>query len=307
MSLKKSREKKMSNIFGNTCQARPTKRVFLILCLTATYMIAELVGGLMSNSLALIADAGHMFADVAALTLSLFAFILSARSPTERASFGYHRAEVIAALFNGLVLLLVSFFIIKEAIARFFTSSEVESSLMIVVAFGGLIINVIGLFLLHQDRSHNLNIRGAWLHVLSDTLGSIGVLISGFFIYVFNWHMADPIASIVIALLVSYSAIRLIFITLRVLMEHTPEHIDPNDVCEKILSIPDALKVHHLHIWTITSGKEALSVHVVAQEDCNYDRLLRKIRKMLESSFGISHVTVQIERECQEQDKTRCL
>lgn len=283
---------------------RPTKRVLIVLFLTAGYMIAEAVGGFMSNSLALLADAGHMLADVAALTISLLAFYISSRPPTHKATFGYYRAEVIAALFNGVVLLLVAFFIIKEALARFFVPAKVESNLMMTVAVGGLLINLIGLSLLHRDKASNLNIRGAWLHVFSDTMGSVGVVFSGLLIYMFGWQLADPIASILIALLVSYSAIHLILETLHVLMEHTPAHIDPRAVSEEILSIPDTIKVHDLHIWSITSGKEALSVHVMARKNTDYDRLLSEIQKMLEMKFGIDHATIQIETECTVKDKT---
>lgn len=288
----------------NSRQTRPTRRVLLVLCLTAAYMIAEMVGGYLSNSLSLLADAGHMLADVAALTISLAAFHLAARPKTAHASFGYYRAEVIAALFNGVVLIIVSFFIIKEAIARIFTPSSIESELMIIVAVGGLVINGIGLLVLHRDKKHNLNIRGAWLHVLSDTLGSVGVVISGMLIYFFDVKMADPVASIIIAALVSYSALKLVAEVLRVLMEQTPAHIDPREVSEEILSIPEALKIHDLHIWSITSGKDALSVHVIAQENADYNKLLSQIQKMLFVKFGIDHATIQIENKCLVEDKT---
>lgn len=282
-----------------TTSKPPTRRVLLVLCLTAGYMVAEAVGGFLSNSLALLADAGHMLADVAALSTSLFAFMLSSRPPNTRATFGYYRAEVIAALFNGLILLIVSFFIIKEAILRFFDPSEIESGLMITVALGGLVVNIIGLSLLHRDKSENLNIRGAWLHVFSDTLGSIGVLISGVLISIFGWKLADPIASIAIAALVSYSSLRLILDTLNVLMEHMPAHIDPVKVTQSILSVPKTMLVHDLHIWSITSGKEALSAHVVVEKNADYDKILKDIRCILLEKFGIDHMTIQIENECQ--------
>lgn len=277
---------------------RPLRRVLLVLCLTATYMVAEVVGGFLSNSLALLADAGHMLADVAALAVSLIAFALAARPKSLRATFGYYRAEVLGALFNGVVLLMVSFFIIKESITRFFEPATIESDLMIGVALGGLVINMIGLLLLHQDRSRNLNIRGAWLHVLSDTLGSVGVVISGLLIHVFGWTLADPIASIAIAGLVSYSSLHLILETVHVLMEHTPAHIDPREVSKAIMAIKGTVRVHDLHIWTITSGKDALAVHVVADKATDYNQLLKAIESVLESQFGIEHTTIQIEDVC---------
>lgn len=282
---------------------QPTRRIMLVLLLTATYMIAEAVGGFVSNSLSLLSDAGHMLADVAALLISLFAFKIAARPPNDKASFGYHRAEVIAALFNGLALIIVSFFIIKEAIERLFNPAEINTGMMMTVAIGGLAVNLGALALLHRDKSHNLNIRGAWLHVLSDTLGSIGVISSGLLIHYFGWRLADPIASMVIAGLVSYSSLNLIFATLRVLMEHTPEHINPGAVLEEILSLPDAIKVHDLHIWSIGPGKVALSVHVMAEQGANYDRLLCDIQQVLVCKFGIDHATVQLENRCPAPDK----
>lgn len=282
---------------------RPSRRVLVVLCLTATYMIAEAVGGFLSNSLALLADAGHMLADVAALSVSLLAFLLAARPANHRATFGYYRAEVLGALFNGVVLLVVSFLIIKESAHRFFHPAEVEANLMIWVALGGLVINIIGLSLLHRDKEKSINIRGAWLHVFSDTLGSVGVVVSGLLIHWFGWTLADPIASIAIAGLVSYSSIHLILETLHVLMEHTPAHIDPREVQKAILGVEGAARVHDLHIWTITSGKDALSVHVVASKTADYNDLLRKIEETLFSRFGIDHTTIQIEDACPSNEK----
>lgn len=280
-----------------TAQAtqRPTKRMILVLCLTAGYMFAEAIGGMLSNSLSLLADAGHMLADVVAISISIIAFMLSARPSNERASFGYHRAEVIAALINGVVLLIVSFFIIKEAIARFFTPAVIESRLMIAIAIGGLLINIIGLMALQRDKSHNLNVKGAWLHVLSDALSSVGVIISGLVIYFLGWSMADPITSIGIACLVSYSAIHLILETINVLMEHAPPHIDPKEVEHAILSVENATLVHDLHIWSITPGHEALSVHIVLKPGGSFAKLLHDVEKVLLERFGIAHTTIQIE------------
>lgn len=282
---------------------RPSRRVLLVLCLTASYMIAEAVGGFLSNSLALIADAGHMLADVAALIVSLMAFVMAARPANHRATFGYYRAEVLGALFNGVVLLVVSVLIIKESITRFFEPAEVETNLMIMVAVGGLIINIIGLSLLHKDKGSNLNIRGAWLHVLSDTLGSVGVVVSGLLIRFFGWTLADPIASIAIAGLVSYSSLHLILETVHVLMEHTPAHIDAGRVQDAIIAIPGVVRLHDLHIWTITTGKDALSVHVVANETANYNVLLKNIEDTLARQFGITHTTIQIEDVCAANEK----
>lgn len=271
--------------------------MILVLCLTATYMVAEVLGGMVSNSLSLLADAGHMLADVVALIISIVAFLLIKKPPNYKASFGYYRAEVIAALFNGVILLIVSFFIIKEAIMRFSTPSKVETDWMIGIALGGLMINIIGLWLLKDDKSSNVNVHGAWLHVLSDALSSVGVVISGIVIRVFNWDIIDPLTSIIIAGLVSYSALNLILLTVNVLMEHVPKHIDARLVEEAILKLPYASQVHDLHIWTITPGHEALSVHVVLKKGGQFDQLLCDIQESLKKHFGITHTTIQIENE----------
>lgn len=281
----------------------PTRRVLFVLFLTASYMIAEAVGGYYSRSLALMADAGHMLADVAALSISLFAFMIAARPANFRATYGYYRAEVLAALFNGLILLLVSFFIIKEAVLRLFDPVPVETTTMIFVALGGLVVNIVGLFALHADKAKNLNIRGAWLHVMSDALGSVGVIISGLLMYFFGLSNADSVASIIIASLIFYSAGRLVFETIDVLMEHTPAHIDPKAVKQAILTINHAKRAHDLHIWSISSERVALSVHVELEQGENSDELLAAIQKMLAQQFSIEHTTIQIEKECPRPDK----
>jgi cobalt-zinc-cadmium efflux system protein len=238
-----------------------------------------------------------MLADVVALVISLLAFWLIRKPPNHKASFGYYRAEVIAALFNGVVLLVVSFFIIKEAMMRFFTPAKVEADLMIAIALGGLLINIVGLWLLKEDKSSNVNVHGAWLHVLSDTLSSVGVIISGILIRWLDWQLADPITSIAIACFVSYSALNLVLLTINVLMEHVPIHIDARLVEQAILSVPYASKVHDLHIWSITPGHEALSVHIVLKNGGDFSKLLSDVQEALKKQFGIAHTTIQIETE----------
>lgn len=287
----------MTSACSTFSNKKPTKQLLLVLCLTTAYMVAEVIGGFLSNSLALLADAGHMLADVAALLMSLMAFYISSRPADDKATYGYYRAEVIAAFINGVVLLIVSFFIIKEAMLRFFTPAEVEPDLMLWVAFGGLVINIAGLFVLKGHSSSNINIKGAFLHVMSDTLGSIGVIFSGILIKIFNWRLVDPIMSIAIALLVFYSSIRLIMETLHVLMEHAPRHINPKDILEELLSVPEILSVDNLHVWSITQGKDALSAHVVVEEGVDYNEILKNVKNILQAKFGISHTTIQIEKK----------
>lgn len=284
-------------------KSRPQMRVIIVLFLTASYMIAEAFGGYISNSLALMADAGHMFADVAALTISLCAVLIAARPANQRATFGYYRAEVLGALFNGIILLLVSIFIIKEALERFFDPVVVETHTMIGVAFGGLVINFIGLGLLHRDKKNNLNIKGAWLHVFSDMLGSIGVIISGLIMQFWGFYKADPLASIIIASLIFYSAGRLVWETIGVLMEHMPAHLDPKIIKNAMRSIENITDVHDLHIWTISPGRENLAAHIEVASGGDNEKVLESLQKILYERFGIEHTTIQIEKECLRPDK----
>jgi len=284
---------------ANLSRQAPSKKLVILLTVTAGYMFLEAIGGYLSNSLALMADAGHMLADVTALIISLIAFVIAKKPADSKASFGYHRAEIIAALMNGVALLLIAFFIVKEAILRFFNEpNQIEAPTMILIALGGLVVNIFGLALLHQDKKSNLNIRGAWLHVFSDTLGSIGVVISGILIYLFDWRFLDSLTSVLIAILVSYAAIHLILETVRVLMEQSPKHLNAQEVSNAILTIKHVLAVHDLHIWTIASGMDALSVHVVVSEKADHDNIIQKTQSLLKQKFNIFHETIQVEKQC---------
>jgi cobalt-zinc-cadmium efflux system protein len=282
----------------------PSKRIWIVLIITAGYLVAEVVGGVMSNSLALLADAGHMLTDVAALAISLFAFRLSLRPPNKKASFGYYRAEVLAALFNGVTLLVVAVFLIKESVFRLINPSPVHSGAVMLIALGGLLVNLLGLKLLYKDKAASINIKSAWLHLLFDALGSIAALVSGIFIYFYGWTLADPIASIAIALMVLYSSVYLIAQTVEVLMENTPAHIDAIAVAHAIAKVPQALSVHDLHIWSIRPGQETLSAHVIITKDADFDEIQKSIHDLLADRFGINHVTIQLERNCTHPDAT---
>lgn len=273
------------------------KRVALTLVFTTLYLGAEIVGGIVSNSLALLADAGHMLSDVVALALSLFAIWLAQKPPTPRQSFGYYRIEILVALINGVTLIGISLYIIYEAVLRFQQPEEVGGATMMIVALGGLVINLIGLALLHQGRSDNLNIRGAWLHILMDTFGSIGVVLSGIMVWFFDLAIFDPIASIAVSLLVIYSAWSLIKETVAVLMEAAPGHIDPDALREALLAVEGVQEIHDLHVWTITSGMESMSCHVVAKSHIEHHALLSSLRQMVSKKFHLNHVTIQIEDE----------
>lgn len=277
---------------------KPTKKLLIILVLTFFYMLAEAIGGILSNSLSLLADAGHMFADVTAICISLVGFYISSKPATNKFTFGFYRAEVLAALLNGLVLLLTAFFIIKEAIMRLFEPAVIESSSMFLIAVGGLVVNIISLLLLHKDQKHNLNLQAAFLHVLSDALGSVAVIISAVLIYIFNITWFDQLASIAICILITFSSFSLICKTLNVLMEQVPDHIDIKAVKHAIKNIDGVLGVHDLHVWSITLGQEALSAHVLIEKKVIQQDILENIQNTLLQKFSIHHITIQLEHKC---------
>ncbi|MDX1644654.1 MAG: cation diffusion facilitator family transporter, partial [Thermoanaerobaculia bacterium] len=218
----------------------------------------------------------------------------SRRPATSTRTWGFYRAEILAALVNGSALLVISTLIFIEAWKRFSEPPEVESGLMIAVASGGLVVNLIGLSVLSKHRDHSLNVRGAWLHVLTDALGSLQAIIAGLLIYRFGWLWLDPVASILIAALVAFSAWSLLRDSVAVLMEGSPAHIDVDEVRDVLLDHSQVVGVHDLHIWTITSGMESLSAHVVVHPTAD-DSLLPNLQEMLGKRFGIDHVTLQLE------------
>jgi cobalt-zinc-cadmium efflux system protein len=258
-------------------------------------MVAETGGAWLTNSLALLADAGHMLSDAAALALSLFAIWAARRPARVGSTFGYHRAEILAALVNGTVLLVIALFIFLEALERIRQPPPVHGALMLAVACGGLAMNLIGLRLLGDSRHLNLNMRGAWLHVFSDALGSVGAILSALLVWLLGWFWADPLASMIIAIFIVYAAWSLLRETVAVLMESAPGHIDVDVVRDSLAAMTAVAEVHDLHVWSITSGMESLSAHVVARPGADPGALLGDLRTMLSQRFGIDHVTIQIE------------
>lgn len=273
------------------------RRLWLVLLLVVAYMGAEVVGGILSGSLALLADAGHMLSDAGSLGLALFATWFASRPAPPERTYGHHRAEILAALAHGGTLVAVAIFVFVEAWERFRSPPEVEGGLLMVIAIGGLVVNVIGLWVLHGGRNENLNVKGAWLHVMTDALGSLQAIVAGGLILLFGWHLADPIASVVIGILVMYSAWTLTRSAVAVLMEGVPSHLDVDEVRHAIRAIDGVAGVHDLHIWTITSGFVALSAHVVETPGDAPDglNLLARVRRTLQDRFGIEHTTIQIE------------
>jgi cobalt-zinc-cadmium efflux system protein len=271
------------------------RRLSLVLMLTAFYMIAEAVGGWWTGSLALLADAGHMFTDVAALMLALIAVWFAARPATSKKTFGYYRLEIIAALVNGVALVVISLFIFYGAYERWLSPPIVRTGPMILVASGGLVVNLICAWILHSHDEIDLNIRGAWMHVMGDVLGSVAAILAGVCMWLFGWYAADALFSVVISLLIIWGSVRLIRESTNVLLEGTPAHINLAAVEDEILATTGVAAVHDLHVWTITSGREALSAHVIHAESISQPDLLRELRTKLHDRFGVDHLTIQME------------
>jgi cobalt-zinc-cadmium efflux system protein len=286
-----------SHAHGHSHTGGSRSRLMWTLGLVLAYMVAEAVGGWLTGSLALLADAGHMLSDAAALGLSVFAMSMSRRPRTSKKTYGYHRIEILAALANGAALVAISILVLIEAVRRIGQPIAVDAPGMMGIAVGGLLVNLAALAILHAGRDENLNMRGAWLHVLTDALGSVQAIAAGALIWGFGWQWADPVASVLIALLVIYSAWSLLKEATGVLMEGAPAHIDVDEVHNALVDLPGVLEVHDLHVWTITSGMESISAHVVV-EDRRFDcEVLGEIRATLHQRFGIDHITVQMETE----------
>lgn len=265
-----------------------------MLALTGVFMVAEVVGGLVSGSLALLADAGHMFTDVGALALSLVAMRLAQRPPSETKTYGYVRLEILAALVNGATLLLIAVLIMVEAWERFTDPVEIRGGIMLTVAVAGLAVNAVGAVLLHAHANDNLNVRGAYLHVLGDLLGSVGAIAAAVVILLSGWTPADPIISVILALLILYSAWRLVREATDVLLEAVPPHVNMEQVLDDLRGIEGLDDVHDVHVWTLTSGFVALSAHGVADDPADHERILDEVRARM-SGYGIEHVTFQLE------------
>lgn len=270
-------------------------RLRIALGLTLVLLVAEVVGGVLSNSLALLADAGHMLTDAGALGLSLFVAWFSRQRADDRKTYGYLRWEILAALINGASLLLISGWITWEALLRLRHPEPTEGGLMLVVAVVGLAVNALAAWLLHPRGDTSLNMRGAYLHILGDLLASVGTVVAAIVIQYTGWLPADPIASLVTTLLIVRGAWTLVRESIDVLLEATPAHISCDDVRAALQAIPGVASVHDLHVWTVTSGVIAMSAHAVVPEDGNHQEVLEHAHTAMQP-FGIGHITVQIER-----------
>jgi cobalt-zinc-cadmium efflux system protein len=271
------------------------------MAISGIYFFAELIGGFLTNSLALLSDAGHMLSDIAALALSLFAFRIAKRPATVSSTYGYHRAEILAALFNGLTLWLIVGVIFAAAYNRFFDPPAVESYGMMIVASLGLLVNVVAGAILYGSHHHNLNLRGAFLHVVSDALGSVGAIAAGLIMLFTGWYVADPVISILIGLLILHSSWNLVKESLSVLMQAVPKGIRLEDVQQALEGVEGVSKVHDLHVWAVTSDIFTLSAHAVVENGGDFHHVLNGIEETLRERFNIEHTTIQLETESREE------
>ena len=279
------------------------KNLKIVFILTFCFMIVEAVGGYLTNSLALIADAAHMFTDTGALGLALIAIWFAERPPTADKTYGYYRAEILAALVNSIVLLLISFFILYEAWQRLNNPPEVLSKPMLLIASIGLVINLVGMKLLSEGSAQSLNMKGAYLEVFSDMLGSIGVIIASLLIMFKGWEIADPIVSIAMAVFILPRTWHLLKQVIHVLLEGTPSHIEIAEVERELEKIEGVVAVHDTHVWTIISGIDAMTAHVEIEDFSDAKIILPEVKKLLIQKFGIIHSTIQLETdECNESD-----
>lgn len=283
----------MAEVSSNS---RNKKSIVTVLALTGTYLVAEVIGGLLTNSLALLADAGHMFTDVGGLALAYIAIRLAERPANSKNTYGFYRMEILAAMINAVVLIGISIYILFEAYQRFKNPPDVESKAMLIVAGIGLIVNLIGMYILRQGKSESLNMKGAYFEVLSDMLTSIGVIIAGIIMWATGWYYADPILSSLIGLLILPRTWKLLKEATHVLLEGTPSDVNIEELRIAIKQIKGVNNVHDLHVWSLTSGVNAMSGHVVLDKpEQPTNEMLELIDGKIKSGFKISHTTLQLE------------
>jgi cobalt-zinc-cadmium efflux system protein len=260
--------------------------------ITLIFMVIELLGGWFSNSLALISDGAHMLTDVGAMSLSLFALWIARRPATSTMTFGYHRAEILGALFSGLLIWLISGVLIYESIDRLHSPPEVKGPVVFGVATLGLIANAVCMWTLHGAKEENLNVKAAYLHVLSDLMGSVGAIIAGAVLWITNWKPIDPLLTILFSLLMLFNSWSLVKEAAGILMESAPTHLDPESILQDLRAIDSVLEVHDLHVWSVSNGKPALSAHLITM---NGEHVLSTAHELLRTKYEILHSTLQIE------------
>ncbi|THE09861.1 cation transporter [Bacillus timonensis] len=274
------------------------KGLLIALIITTGIMLLEFFGGLITNSLALLSDSGHMLSDASSLFLSLVAFWFATRPASPKKTYGFYRFEILAALFNAITLFVIAGFIVYEAFQRFFDPPTVASGTMMIIAGIGLLANLLSAWSLISkgDVKNNVNLRSAYLHVLGDALGSVGAIIAGVLMLLFEWYIADPIISVVVALLILKSAWGVLTTSIHILMEGTPITIDQKDVKATLEEIDGVIDVHDLHIWTITSGMDSLTCHILIKDDHDSQDILQQAIDKIRDKFKIEHTTIQIEK-----------
>lgn len=287
----------MSHDHRETAAARSRGVLIGTLVLTGSLLVVEIAGGLWTGSLALLADAAHMLTDVGGLALALFAIWIAARPPTPEKTYGYYRVEILAALVNALVLLVVAGAILFEAWQRILTPHEILAGPMLAVAVLGFAANLAGAWLLHHGARASLNVRAAYLEVLSDALASLGVIVAGVVVLLTGWLAADPLVSAAIGVFIVPRTWGLLRQAVNVLLEGTPAHLELGEIERAIEETPGVRRVHDLHVWTLTSGREAMSAHVVVGDLAGGERLLERLHALLHARFGVDHTTIQLETE----------
>jgi len=278
--------------------ARDLTHLGIALGITLSFFVIEMVGGILTNSLALLTDAWHMLNDSFALASAIIVAWLARRPATNKRTYGYYRAEVVAAFLNGILLWVIVVLIFYEAFQRFQHPSEVESLNMLIIAFSGLAANGLAALTLSRLKDESLNIKGAFLHVLTDTLGSVGAISAGLIMFFTGWYQADPLFSVIIGILIFYSSGKLIRESLNVLLEGVPSHIDATDMERRIAETEGVRGVHDLHVWCVTPTRTCLmSAHVEVEKGVDKRRLMTTLIKMLKEQFGVDHTTIQLEDE----------
>ncbi|HET8572879.1 MAG TPA: cation diffusion facilitator family transporter [Edaphocola sp.] len=267
----------------------------LVLGLTSIYLLAEVFGGIFTHSLALLADAGHMLTDIGGLAFALIAIHMAQRSPTKQRTYGYYRAEILAATANAIVLFFISFYILYEAWERFKDPPKVAGKEMMIIAVIGLVVNLAGMFILHSGSKESLNMKGAYFEVLSDMLTSLGVIAAGVIMLTTGWYYADPILSAAIGLFILPRTWNLLKNAVGILLQGVPADVNVADLESAITRLPGVINIHDLHVWTLTSGINILTTHVIIDDVANYRSMLNRISEMVYRDFEISHATIQLE------------
>ncbi len=276
------------------------KRIRIVLAITFCFMVLEAAGGFISGSLALIADAGHMFTDVAALLLALAAIRLGRRPGDARRTFGYRRLEVLAAFTNGVLLIILTIWIVVEAILRFFQPVAILSDTMLIVALAGLAANAVSLYLLSRGDKGSLNLKAAWLHVLGDALGSIGAVGAALVIRFTGWVPIDPILSLVLSVVILRSAVAIVRQAAHILLEGTPDHLDRDAILEAVKALPQVANAHHLHLWSVSNDATFATLHIVPAAGVAPAEAVRAVRRCLAEDYAVGHTTVEAELEDEE-------